>query len=382
MADISKETLALLGKGHVWRRVDTGRQSTVLYLANTRLKGAAAKRNPPMVVYLDDMGKINAVPIESYIENREYITINVYMEDMLEKALQDPPQEPNLEDLVGNIASESQAQGEGAEPMEGDWGDLGGTTEEPAPSELVAVFTAAGSEEPVIDAITLAGSILQYEQDPDIDMENPARSRIRHKLVVAQNGFTLDDLNSVFTPSGEAQGYYPVFSINGIVVDWVAYHGAYPVVSPDGMFASIIFTTPMAGDFEEELFIDEMPAPIAPAEPEMKQDPEPVADPVTEQREPELRVRVETKYEQQDPSDTVLAALSTVATKASVEVDEDPVLKIIDDDEPVVVAGQGNSPADDQRDDTEALFGNPAPTKTVQPEGMAPFQFKPQVVRK
>lgn len=382
MADISKETLALLGKGHVWRRVDTGRQSTVLYLANTRLKGAAAKRNPPMVVYLDDMGKINAVPIESYIENREYITINVYMEDMLEKALQDPPQEPNLEDLVGNIASESQAQGEGAEPMEGDWGDLGGTTEEPAPSHLVAVFTAAGSEEPVIDAITLAGSILQYEQDPDIDMENPARSRIRHKLVVAQNGFTLDDLNSVFTPSGEAQGYYPVFSINGIVVDWVAYHGAYPVVSPDGMFASIIFTTPMAGDFEEELFIDEMPAPIAPAEPEMKQDPEPVADPVTEQREPELRVRVETKYEQQDPSDTVLAALSTVATKASVEVDEDPVLKIIDDDEPVVVAGQGNSPADDQRDDTEALFGNPAPTKTVQPEGMAPFQFKPQVVRK
>lgn len=387
MADISKETLALLGKGHVWRHTQTGRDSTVLYLANTELGPKAAKRNPPTVTYLTDDGKVVSKLVAEYVESREYITINTYIERLLEAALQPEPEDATGPDL-GSVLNEDEPSMDGESESESELdielkGETGYEPEEPAESQLRAVFRSSSTQEfPVIDPITMANSILQYEQDPDIDMKNPLNSRVRHKLVMSLNGFTLDQLNSVFTPS-EGSAYYPMFTVNGIDVDWVAYHGAYPVVSPDGVFASVIFTTYLGGNFEEEVIESKAAEPVAEAYPVTEPAPQMTEESIVPEQ-PAVTVRVETKYEQPEPDNTVLAALSTGAVRtAEPETEDDPVLKIIDDDD-VVVAGQGNSPQDDQRDDTEALFGQMTNVAKppVQPQGMSPFQFQPQVVRK
>lgn len=382
MAAISKETLALLSMGYVWRHLKSGRQSTVLFLANTELKGSAAERNPPMVVYLDDKGKRNAIPVDAYIAEREYITMDLYVERHLQLALRLIDEEievtPDEDQDTAPKSGPPEEDPQAGEPEPFD-------VEIEADSQLKAEFKALGEGNPIIDQITLASSILQYEQDPDVDMVNYARSRVRHKLVVALNGFTLDQLNSVFTP-GTGYAYYPEFTINGISVNWSDYYGAYPVVSPDGLFASVIFTTPLNGSFEEQVdssveFDEEQDLTQQPAE-ETQPEPE-VTEPAQEPKvaeQPEITVRVETKYERPEVEAGVLQALTQVATPLQQPAaEDDPVIKLVDDDETVVVAGQGNSPEDDQRQDTDALFGKPV----VQPQGgMTQFQIQPTIIRK
>lgn len=371
MAAISQETLALLSMGYVWRHLKSGRQSTVLFLANTELKGSAAERNPPMVVYVDDKGKRNAIPVDAYIAEREYITMDLYVERHLQLALR-------LVDEEIEVVADKEPEPEqepGAEPEAPvDEGDAPYEIE--AESQLTAEFKISGEGNPMIDPITLASSVLQYEQDPDFDMANAAKNRVRHKLVIALNGFTLDQLNAVFTPSVSA--YYPEFTINGINVNWSDYYGAYPVVSPDGMFASVIFTTPLSGAFEEQSEEVNLEPEIT-VEEEPVQEPTPAEHPIEPQEVtimPEVSVRVETKYEKPEVESDVLAALTQVATPiAPAPSEEDPVIRLVDDDEPVVVAGQGNSPEDDQRSDTNALFGE---------SNMGNFQtqLQPTIVRK
>lgn len=373
MAAISQETLALLSMGYVWRHLKSGRQSTVLFLANTELKGSAAERNPPMVVYLDDKGKRNAIPVDAYIAEREYITMDLYVERHLQLALRMIDEEIEVTpDAEPTTPAEPEAEPDATTD------DSDAPYEIEVDSQLKAEFKVSGEGNPVIDPITLASSILQYEQDPDVDMINFGKSRVRHKLVVALNGFTLDQLNSVFTP--DAGVYYPEFTINGINVNWSDYYGAYPVVSPDGLFASVIFTTPLNGDFQEQevvLETTDQPTP-EPVQQEPQPEPEVTMTPVEPEPQPvrpEVVVRVETKYETPEVEVDVMTALTQVATPMTPATDEDPVIRLVDDDEPVVVAGQGNSPEDDQRADTDSLFGKQSP-------GTAPYQFQPTIVRK
>jgi hypothetical protein len=237
MTDAYLEYREYLQGGYIWRRKDTGRLSTVLHVANTELRGIAAQEHPPLVVYLDDKGKINAILLESYVEAREYDGVNTQLANALRIALGE-----HLEPYV-NALTQEEIQ-ETVEP------ELDPTPE--YKSELSAEFfvrslTDEYPLEPLsLNVEELAASILQYEQDPYVDPEKPQNAKIRHKVVVALNHFTMEALDKAFNISGGL--YIDSFKINDYYVDWEEYHGTFPVISPEGVFASVVFTTSLLSE--------------------------------------------------------------------------------------------------------------------------------------
>lgn len=246
MTAISEELFSLLDAGHVWRKTDTGRQSTVLFVANRDLKGKAAKANPPVVTYLSDDGKLIAVSVEQYVDGREYFSIDTNIQNRVLALFSQEQEQPKPvavdeepDDVVADPTDDTVEGDADEEPTLEDVDNLS----EPG---LFAQFFSAGEGTPTIDAITLAGNIVQYEQDPNINFADLSLSVVRHKLVIAlKDDITIDTLNASFNHASGA--FYAEFAINGILVNWESYQGAYPVIAPDGMFASIVFTTSLYG---------------------------------------------------------------------------------------------------------------------------------------
>lgn len=245
MSQIDKKLAALLEPGTVWVRPDSGKKVTVLFVLNTSLKGENARKFPVQVSYIDEKGNYLAVPVDRFVEDREYYMINPLVNSRLEHLLDaeevketEAPAEVDLNEETTEEADPEQETDVGPEDVEA----------LPPPFLFAQFRSSSDTEMPVVDPLTLGANIMQYEQDPHIDPVIPGLSRLRHKLVVALvDGLTIQTLNDSFSPPFENAPFYKEFSINGITVDWDEYQGAYPVIANDGTFASVVFTTPLKG---------------------------------------------------------------------------------------------------------------------------------------
>lgn len=354
MSLIDKELESILQSGNVWRRPDSGKQATILFLANMTLKGENAKKFPPQVVYVDEKGNINAVTVDRFVEIREYFMVNPTLEARIlglfqEEVDQEPaeielePVDPIDPELITTDADETSNEVEvlNEEPTPEDVESLD------PPGLFAQFFSSMQDKQPAVDPIVLASNVLQYEQDPWIDVTIPSLSRIRHKLVISMaEGISINSLNDSFSP-GEDTAYYKEFAINGIRVDWLEYQGAYPVISNDGIFASLVFTTPSPGMFEDSdsdgdynVTVETVAAtPVAPATTIVVN-----AQPVT----PDVSITTENGVTISAPA-THLSG--SVQIQPTVVADE-PVLKIIDDT--------------DESMDENVIFGA-APSPTFNP---------------
>lgn len=369
-----KEQANLLTPGAIWARTDKdlmGRRNTVLLVANGHLTGRKAQVNPPIVVYTNDEGDIYAVTADRFTSDREYWDMDATV----------------LRNATALLTGETQVPDDEEEPEEDDGlvvhndGDYDPTLDRPAPiaqtndddvvledesdvvpqqviasvadeppatvedvqnldhPQLTAVFLSNTDTYPELAPEQLEDFVVQYEQEPHLTEEGLG---LRHKVLVMMGpGVTLDSLNNVFDP--ELPTYYSSFKMNNVVVQWDSYLGAWPVLSTDGVYASLVFTTrPQEGVVHEvtEYGVEEEPgaeevvdeqapiivpatnlAPIDPPAPQIMQyTPEQLAAIHAElmAREAAMLAAAQTPVQQQP--------LNIVATPATETVPQTPVL--------------------------------------------------------
>lgn len=276
-----------LVSGAIWARTDeggNGRRATILLVANQHLSDKAAKKFPPVVVYLDDRGRVNAVGIERFTETREFWDMDDRIvaraaallaeedeDDTPLAVVEDEPvaalaqAAPNANVITGvtrtgstgDILSFGDEDDTDAEPITAaaqqaapvqidtpvspqDVADL------PAPA-LDAVFISNAEAYPLLAPEVLEPAVVQYEQEPHVTEDGLI---LRHKVHVAlSDAVTIDALNAAFNP--EADVYYNAFKVNGLVVPWQSYLGAWPLIASHGYYALMVFTT-RVGEAEVE----------------------------------------------------------------------------------------------------------------------------------
>ncbi len=289
-----------LVSGAIWARTDeggNGRRATILLVANQHLSDKAAKKFPPVVVYLDDRGRVNAVGIERFTETREFWDMDDRIvaraaallaeedeDDTPLAVVEDEPvaalaqAAPNANVITGvtrtggtgdilsfgdeddndamSDAVALAAQTYHQQPVTAAQHDAPAQVDTPVSPQdvadlpapaLDAVFISNAEAYPMLAPEVLEPAVVQYEQEPHVTEDGLI---LRHKVHVAlSDTVTIDALNAAFNP--EADVYYNAFKVNGIVVPWQSYLGAWPLIASHGYYALMVFTT-RVGEAEVE----------------------------------------------------------------------------------------------------------------------------------
>ncbi len=229
--DTRDERLEFLLPGHIWRRVDTGQLSTVLFVTNAYLTPEQQQKFPPQVVYVDAAGRRTSAGVERFLKGRVFESVNPDIEKRVEELLEPIP-EPEAES-VSSETVRPEHRDEDPAPEQ--------APAAPARSQVDISFESSSNQQmPDLPQQALKDAFLQYEQDPDL-----INGFIRHKLLFSLADLSLDQVRDAFGSPGAVYGTFRIKNDQAnLNIEWDEFQGAFPIIDADGTYASLVFLTP------------------------------------------------------------------------------------------------------------------------------------------
>jgi len=213
---------ALLTPGSVWVRERKGKQffAIVICTTNSHLPEEKKDEYPEQVVYMDQRGRYNGLPVEQFLRNRTYHDVHPAASYHMEHLLTLPESEElQFEEDSGESQVEESALEE----------------EENANSIAFVLYDAEST--PTIDQQVLSNSLASYQQLPI-----PDSSDLQHELIFqTSDQITRSSLRQAF--SHQDGNHYCAVVVGGELVEWDSFVGVFPMHTGGSEFAIAVFRT-------------------------------------------------------------------------------------------------------------------------------------------
>jgi len=246
-------TLEMLTPGSTWRRAN-GKEVRYLFTVNENLPAKMADEYPPLVVYADGDDNILAVPLETFLNKRDFFNVDPFLEKRLGDLLTITESSDEVFDLDGDdnlLVEDDDAPSASAGDESVDGTEQAKEFREVNTSVTFMRFNNA-TLPIIVEPEQLSEAVEGYAQAPLIDL-----GLIQHTLIFrAMPGISKDTLFASFSPVKTEENAIFIFNVvteDGVLtIDWDAFVNIYPLVRGNQTYYQAVFTSEDASSVKNE----------------------------------------------------------------------------------------------------------------------------------
>jgi hypothetical protein len=238
------QDITFMTPGSVWLR-DNGKRSILIAISNLSLPEKLQRKNPPVAVFLNEQGDILTMPVDQFMETRQFHNCLLEVETLVdqlqafrevtEDKLPDASESEEI-DVAGEEVISAEVEEQAAEL----------TATESKPEPLVDF-----SIEAPVDSLSIAQIIAEaatiYSQQPIL-----SEGLVSHQIeldtgILSARGVTLEAVEAVFDPERPdfESTLIPSFKVRGCpAVTWTTYLGLFPRMSANKTLAVLHLGVP------------------------------------------------------------------------------------------------------------------------------------------